>query len=71
MMNHVPVIPKDDQPDWMRRAMRGTDWGVLLALLIGLVAAWPFVTNSTLPTGTGSERAVYQTWEIAESLQEG
>lgn len=70
-MNHVPVIPKDDQPDWMRRAMRGTDWGVILALLIGLIAAWPFITNSTLPTGTGSERAVYQTWETAESLQEG
>lgn len=70
-MNPVPVIPKDDQPDWMRRAMRGTDWGVLLALLIGLAAAWPFVTASTLPSGTGSERAVYQTWEIAESLREG
>lgn len=70
-MNPVPVIPKDDQPDWMRRAMRGTDWGVLLALLIGLAAAWPFVTASTLPSGTGSERAVYQTWEIAASLREG
>lgn len=70
-MNHAPVIPHEDQPDWMRRAMRGTDWGIIIAFLLGLVAAWPFIVNADLPIGTGTERAVYQTWETAESLREG
>ncbi|QPC80720.1 hypothetical protein G4Y79_13465 [Phototrophicus methaneseepsis] len=71
MMSTVPVIPKHEQPDWMRRASRGTDWGVLLALLFGLAVAWPFVRYPTLPIQNGSERAVYRTWETAESLSEG
>lgn len=65
------VIPEQDLPDWMRRAQRGADWGLLLALLLSLIVAWPFIHYEELPRNTAAEAYVFQASDTAGALQEG
>lgn len=70
MWNDEETLPQD-LPDWMRQARQGVDWGLLLVLAFSLLAAWPFLIDPNLPQTNGSEQVVYQTANIAASIQEG
>jgi len=50
---------------------RHWDRGLLLALLIGVMAAWPFFTYPSLPTATDAELHVFRIAELGYSLQAG
>ncbi len=58
-------------PLWMQQARRRVDWGVVLALLLGLLSVWPFITRGGLPHGTALELYVHRTGEMAEVLGGG
>lgn len=55
----------------MQQARRRVDWGVVLALLLGLLSVWPFVTRGGLPHGTALELYVHRTGEMAEVIGDG
>ncbi len=50
---------------------RSVDKGFLLALLIGVMAAWPFVAYASLPTATDAELHIFRVAEIGYSLRAG
>lgn len=50
---------------------RYIDPGLLIALAIGLLAAWPLLTRPSLPTMTDVEMHVYRAAEIQFSIQQG
>ncbi len=62
---------RDDLPLWMQKALRGTDWGVLIVLAFSLVAAWPFLLQSGLPLTNASEHYVYRSADYAQAFTEG
>lgn len=70
-MEHAPAIPFEDLPRWMRQAQRGWDWGLLLALALGLLAAWPFLLQPGLPRTGASENYAFLAADYAAALQEG
>ncbi len=47
------------------------DWGLALALVIGLLAAVPFLTRAGLPHQTDAELHVYRTAELQHIQQQG
>ena len=47
------------------------DPGWLTAALIGLLAAWPFLTRPSLPVFTDTEQHVYRTFEILAAWRAG
>lgn len=57
---------RNDQALW-----RCVDKGVVLALLIGAVAAWPFFAHSSLPTATDAELHIFRIAEVGYSLKVG
>ncbi len=67
-MSSNVVIPEQDLPIWMRQARRGVDWGAIIALILGLAAAWPFVAQSGLPRTNASEHTVFQTANLSQDL---
>jgi hypothetical protein len=70
-MAQVMDIPVEDLPYWMRQARRGWDWGFLLALILGILAAWPFIVRPGLPRTNASENYVFLTADYADALREG
>lgn len=52
-------------------AVRQADWGLVLALALGLLAALPFLTRAGLPHQTDAELHVYRTAELNQIIQEG
>jgi len=50
---------------------RGADSGILLAILIGAVAAWPFFAHASLPTATDAELHIFRIAEVGYSLKAG
>lgn len=71
LMEHASAIPFEDLPRWMRQAQRGWDWGLLLALALGLLAAWPFLLQSGLPRTGANENYAFLAADYAAALQEG
>lgn len=61
----------EELPLWMRQAQRGVDWGILLALVLSLAAAWPFLFQTGLPRTYYGESIVYRTEDMATALSEG
>jgi len=60
--------------DVVRRRLAATtqlDWGLVLALAIGLLAAAPFLARSGLPHQTDAELHVYRTAELSHIVDEG
>ncbi|MBE9508142.1 MAG: hypothetical protein IMY86_08835 [Chloroflexi bacterium] len=55
----------------MRKWMRRLDRGLLLALVLGLVAAGPFLTRPGLPRQTDAELHVYRAAELGHTLRAG
>lgn len=53
------------------RRWRSLDTGLLLALLLGLLLAWPFLARPGLPRATDAELHVYRTAELGDSLRAG
>ncbi len=70
-MEHASAIPFEDLPRWMRQAQRGWDWGLLLALALSLLAAWPFLIQPGLPRTGASENYAFLAADYAAALQEG
>jgi hypothetical protein len=64
-------IPQDELPDWMLRAMRRTDWGVLIVLILSLLMGWSFALNPGLPRTNDVESYVFRTADTTESFLEG
>lgn len=64
-------ITKEDLPVWMRRAMRGNDWGALLTIGFSVLVAWYFVLNTDLPRYNMTESYAFQVADYAEAMQEG
>ncbi len=50
---------------------RYVDYGIVLALLIGVVAAWPFLAYDSLPTATDAELHIFRIAEVGYSLKAG
>jgi hypothetical protein len=71
MNDHTEFIPTESYPTWMRRSLRATDWGALLALAFGILIALPLFWQSGLPRSNDSEHWVFQTQNIAIALSEG
>lgn len=71
LMAMIQDIPTEQLPYWMRQARRGWDWGLLLALLFGLAAAWPFILQPGLPRTNASENHVFMSADYSQSLREG
>jgi hypothetical protein len=61
----------EQMPLWMRRSQQRFDWGIVFALLIGLLAAWPFFSHSQLSMTTGQLQAAFRTADTAAMLREG
>jgi hypothetical protein len=55
----------------MRRALRHTDWGVLLIIAFSVIAAWSFIVQSELPNASQLEHYVFRTADYAQTLREG
>ena len=53
------------------RKLRALDKGLLLALALGFLAAWPFWSRPGLPQATDAELHIYRTAELGYSLREG
>lgn len=70
-MTPETVIPEHELPDWMRRARLGVDWGVLLVLLLGFVAAGPLWQAEGLPRARAIESTLFRAADTAEALREG
>jgi hypothetical protein len=64
-------VPPHALPNWMRRSRQGIDWGLLLALLLGLIAAFPFIFQAGLPRTNASEVYVWRGHDTADALREG
>ena len=64
-------IPTQDLPYWMRQARRGRDWGLFLAVLLGLLTALPFIIYPGLSHSNAVENYVYMTADYADAIQEG
>jgi hypothetical protein len=47
------------------------DWGLLLALALGLFAALPFLTRTSLPHHTDAELHIYRAAELGHVIREG
>ncbi|MGB1286805.1 MAG: 6-pyruvoyl-tetrahydropterin synthase-related protein [Aggregatilineales bacterium] len=58
-------------PDWIKRARRGTDRGMLIVLILSLLSAWTFILNNGLPRNNASENYVFQTTDVSTAFQEG
>lgn len=62
-------------PTWMRRAHRVTDWGALLSLLLGVLAASTFIfqaaTQAAPPAGSAFEQYAFRAEDTAQALREG
>lgn len=65
------TVRYEDLPLWMQRAMRKTDWGVLIVLGFCIIAALPHLLSSSVPIGTNHERYVFRAAEVAQSIREG
>ena len=66
-----PDLSLDDLPLWMRQTRRRLDWGIILALLLGALSVWPFITRGGLPHGTALELHVYRAAEMADIVRDG
>ncbi|MDX2160768.1 MAG: glycosyltransferase family 39 protein [bacterium] len=65
-------LPADSElPLWMRRAVRGTDWGALFAIALSLIAAWSFLAQAYLPRTNDLERYVFRAASTADAMREG
>ncbi len=64
-------IPTHDLPHWMRQAQHRWDWGLLLALILGLIAAWPFLLQTGLTRTNATENHVFMTDDYSNALREG
>lgn len=67
----IDSLSPQDLPLWMRKAQRGIDWGLALALIFSLLAAWPLIVQQGLPRTNDSEHFVFRTAETAEAILEG
>ncbi|MBL8131163.1 MAG: hypothetical protein JNL42_04840 [Anaerolineae bacterium] len=65
------TVRYEDLPLWMQRAMRKTDWGVLIVLGFCIIGALPQLLSSSVPIGTNHERYVFRAAEVAQSIREG
>lgn len=71
MNAHTPSPNPDTLPIWMQRALRGTDWGILLVVAFALIAASPFFFRQGIPVGMNFERYTFRTADMAQSMREG
>jgi hypothetical protein len=64
-------IQEHELPNWMKQAQRGVDWGALLVLLISLLAAWSFLSESQFSASNENEHFIFQANDIASAMREG
>lgn len=64
-------IPSHELPLWMRRALRGTDWGAVLAALIGLLACWQLLVQDAIAPASALERYHFRIADTAAALRDG
>lgn len=64
-------LTRDDLPVWMQKAMRGTDWGVLIVLGFCLLAAWAFALQPGLPRTNAGEHYVFRAADYSRAFAEG
>jgi len=71
-MNAAPAIPEDQLPDWMKQALRGVDWGVLIVMLLRLglsLAIW--WQSDGLPRTYWGDSTMFRAADVAQALREG
>ncbi len=55
----------------MRQSGRRVEWGLVLAVVLGLLSVWPLIVRGGLPHGTALELYVQRVAEMADALQDG
>ncbi len=65
------TVSNEELPLWMRRSLRGKNWGLLLAFLFSIGVAWPFIYQPGLPRNNASENYVFRTADYAAAFREG
>ncbi len=63
--------PFDSFPEWMRPDRRSIDAGLVFALVLSLIAAWPFLARPGLPRETDAELHVFRTAELTHVMRQG
>lgn len=70
-MTQFDSIPEAELPEWILRARQSVDWGFLFALLLAVVAAWPFIIESSLPAGNHIEHLLFRSADATDALRSG
>jgi len=70
-MSSNDVIPEHTLPIWMQQARRRVDWGVLIVLAVGILAAANFLLETDPPRIHQHENYLFRSADYAESLREG
>jgi hypothetical protein len=65
------ISPSEEWPTWMRQSRQNVDWGILIAIFFGLLAAWPFLLQEGLPRTNATENHVFMAADYAEAFREG
>jgi hypothetical protein len=60
-----------DLPQWMRPRTRRIDWGWLVALGFGVLAAWGLIIRPGLPAESGAVLYAYRAHEVAQVVGSG
>ncbi len=64
-------LTQQDLPLWMQKALRGTDWGVLIVLVLSIAAACPFLLQPGISRTNATEHYVYRAADTAQAFSEG
>jgi len=70
-MQHETDIANEVLPDWMRRAQRGFDWGILIVVLLSIFFAQSIITQDALPNANGLEHYLFRAHNTANAFSEG
>lgn len=64
-------ITIEELPIWMRRSLRGNDYGAIIAIAFSVLMAWFFVVGPNLPRTNTTENYVFLAADYAAAFQEG
>ena len=70
-MSNRLIIPEHDLPDWIRRAKRGLDWGIVIVLVLSVAIGWSFFVSKGLSSTNASENYAFRVANVATALKQG
>lgn len=70
-MSQLHGIPEAELPHWMKQALRGIDWGILIVLALSLALAWSSFLYDSPPRTYWGESSLFRAADAAQALKEG